>query len=159
LRLSALRLQCRISLRPAAGAAAGLNPMDTMAEEHSPYKSKGGPGRLGAALRYSARGLGAAFRHEAAFRQELGIAAILAPLAIWIGDGLLEITLLLGSMLLVLIAELFNSAVEALADAISTAPHPLIGRAKDLGSAAVMLSITLSIFIWLAVIARHVIDP
>lgn len=126
-----------------------------MNDSHSPYKSKGGPRRLARALRYSVQGLGAAFKHEAAFRQELLAAVILIPLAFWLGDTLAEQVLLIAAVFFVLIVEVLNSGLEALADAITLEKHPLIGRAKDLGSAAVMLSIILACIIWLVVIVSH----
>ncbi|NGM88959.1 diacylglycerol kinase [Parapusillimonas sp. SGNA-6] len=128
-----------------------------MTTNHSPYKSKGGLGRLINALRYSAQGLTAAFRHEAAFRQELLLAVVLVPLALWLGRSAGEIALLIGSVVFVLIVELLNSALEALADAITVDHHPLIGRAKDLGSAAVLLALLFSGAVWAWVIASHVL--
>src|SRR3546814_2654803 len=122
-----------------------------MSTEHSPYKSKGGPGRLYKALCYSLRGLSAAFRHEAAFRQELLLAVILTPLAFWVGRTPGQILFLIGTLFFVLIVEVLNSALEALADTITLEHHPMIGRAKDLGSAAVMLSITFAIVSWLTI--------
>ncbi len=116
----------------------------------SPFKSKGGLGRLTGALRYSLQGLTAALRHEAAFRQELLLAAILTPLAFWLGRSPLEIAALLGTLVFVLILELINSALEALADAITLERHPLIGRAKDLGSAAVLLALIFAGAVWLS---------
>lgn len=107
------------------------------------------------ALRYSLQGLRAAFRHEAAFRQELLAAVVLTPVAFWLGRDLSEIALMLGSLIFMLVVELLNSAIEALADSITLAEHPLIGRAKDLGSAAVMLSIVLVVIIWLSIAASH----
>src|SRR3546814_7144960 len=106
--------------------------------EISPYKSTGGPARIARALRYSLLGLGAAWRHEAAFRQELLLAVVMIPLGLWLGDGTIEQLVLTCAVVLVLIVELLNSAIEALADAISTETHPLLGRAKDIGSAAVL---------------------
>jgi diacylglycerol kinase (ATP) len=126
-----------------------------MIPENSPYKSKGGPGRLFGALRYSIQGLGAAFKHEAAFRQELLLAVVLTPLAFWVGRTAGEIALLLGSLFFVLIIEILNSAIEALADSITLTHHPLIGRAKDLGSAAVMLSLLFAAIIWLVILMGH----
>ncbi|MGB3288967.1 MAG: diacylglycerol kinase [Burkholderiaceae bacterium] len=126
-----------------------------MTSKQSPYKSKGGLGRLTNALRYSVQGLAAAFRHEAAFRQELLLTAVLAPVAVWLGRSLGEVILLLATLFFVLVVELLNSALEALADTITLDQHPLIGRAKDLGSAAVMLSITFGALVWLAVIASR----
>ncbi|GAB2901532.1 diacylglycerol kinase [Paralcaligenes sp. KSB-10] len=114
----------------------------------SPYKSLGGFGRLLNALRYSLQGFKAAFQHEAAFRQELLLAVVLTPAAFWLGRNALEILLLLSTILFVLIVEILNSALEALADAITLEHHPLIGRAKDLGSAAVMLSLALGGLVW-----------
>lgn len=126
-----------------------------MTPSNSPYKSKGGFGRLLNALRYSAQGLSAAFKHEAAFRQELLLVVVLTPVAAWISRSAGEMLLLVGTMLFVLIVELLNSALEALADTITVDHHPMIGRAKDLGSAAVMLSIGLCILVWLYVIGTH----
>lgn len=123
-----------------------------MTTEQSTYKSRGGVSRLLNASRYSIQGLCAAVRHEAAFRQELAAFVVLCPMAVWLGRGMGEVFLLIGSMLLVLIVELLNSAIEAVADAVTLDPHPLIGRAKDLGSAAVMLSILFSIAVWLVII-------
>lgn len=108
--------------------------------------------RLFNALRYSAQGLTAALRYEAAFRQEFAIIVVLCPVAVWLGRSLGEIFILIGSMVLVLVVELLNSALEAIADTVTLEHHPFIGRAKDFGSAAVMLTICLSIAAWLAVI-------
>lgn len=119
---------------------------------HSSHKSKGGLLRLLNALRYSIKGLASAFRHEAAFRQELALAIVLLPLALWISRSPLEAVLLIGALVFVLIAELLNSALEAVADSVTLEDHPLIGRAKDLGSAAVLLSIVLAVLIWAGVI-------
>lgn len=118
----------------------------------SPYKSTGGLIRIVRALRYSLQGLGAACRHEAAFRQELALAVVLMPLGLWLGNGTIEKLLLCGVLVLVLILELVNSAIEALADAISTDHHPLLGRAKDIGSAAVLLALLLATCCWLAIL-------
>ncbi len=125
-----------------------------MNAENSSYKSKGGIARLFKALRYSAQGLASAFRHEAAFRQELLLLAIAIPVAFWIGESALEIALLIGSIVFVIIVELLNSALEALSDAITTEHHPLIGRAKDLGSAAVLLSLILAAVMWACIALR-----
>jgi diacylglycerol kinase (ATP) len=116
----------------------------------SPFKSKGGLGRLFNALRYSGQGLAAALRHEAAFRQELALAVVLTPLAFWLGQTPAEILVLLGTLVFVLVVELLNSALEALADTITLEHHPLIGRAKDLASAAVLLSLIFAGAVWLS---------
>ncbi|MGB3836995.1 diacylglycerol kinase [Castellaniella sp.] len=118
----------------------------------SPYKSTGGLQRIVRAFRYSMQGLGAAWRHEAAFRQEAVLAAILIPLGLWWGHTPLERLLLTGMIVGVLIIELLNSAIEALADAISTDHHPLLGRAKDIGSAAVLLMLLLTAATWACVL-------
>ena len=125
---------------------------------HSQYKSKGGFARLTNALKYSVQGLQAAFKEEAAFRQELLLIIIALPLTLWISRSLLEAVLLMGSLIIVLIVELLNSSLEALADAISVEHHPLLGRAKDLGSAAVLLSLGLAGMVWIGVIATHILE-
>lgn len=118
----------------------------------SPFKSVRGLRRVFNAWRYSMQGLAAATRHEAAFRQELLLAAVLVPAAFFVGRSLIEVLLLLGTVFVVLIAELLNSALETLADAVSVEHHPLIGRAKDIGSAAVWLSLALLALVWVAVL-------
>ena len=118
----------------------------------SSFKSSGGVRRVYGALRYSMAGLRSAIRHEAAFRQELALALVMVPAAFFLGRSLIEIALLVLSVIAVLVVELINSAVEALADAITLDTHPLIGRAKDLGSAAVMLSLLASGALWISVV-------
>jgi diacylglycerol kinase (ATP) len=120
---------------------------------HSPFKSKGGLQRVARALQYSLQGLRAAFKHEAAFRQEAALAVVMVPAAFWLGRDLLEIIVLLATIVLVLVTELLNSAVEAVADALTVEPHPLIGRAKDIGSAAVMVMLMFAGIVWFAVAA------
>jgi diacylglycerol kinase (ATP) len=114
----------------------------------SPHKSRGGFKRILNATRYSRDGLLAAWRHEAAFRQELLLVAILLPLGLYLGENGIERALLVGSLLLILIVELANSAVEAVVDRISSEQHDLAKRAKDLGSAAVMLSLVNAAVVW-----------
>ncbi len=97
---------------------------------------------------YSLKGLRIAFRHETAFRQELALCVVLMPLAWWIGSGPVEWILLLGSCLLVLIVELINSAIESVVDRIGTEHHELSGKAKDIGSAAVMLALLAAGLAW-----------
>ncbi|MFB9865990.1 diacylglycerol kinase [Vreelandella sulfidaeris] len=98
--------------------------------------------------RYSWKGLKAAFRNEAAFRQEVGITAVMLPLAWWIGEGPVSWLLLVSSLFFVLIVELLNSAIENVVDRIGTEHHVLSGRAKDIGSAAVMLSLIMAGLTW-----------
>jgi diacylglycerol kinase (ATP) len=104
------------------------------------------------ATRYSLSGLAAATRHEDAFRQELILVALLAPLALWLGDTGVERAMMIGSLILILIVELLNSAVEATVDRISFENHRLAKRAKDIGSAAVMLSLANAGVVWLLII-------
>ena len=111
-----------------------------------------GLGRLYRAFWWSVSGLKVTFQHEAAFRQELLLCLILMPLAFYLGQTGVEKSLLLGSLILVLVVELLNSAVEAVVDRISTEDHLLAGRAKDMGSAAVFLSLLNVVVIWLLVI-------
>ncbi len=119
-----------------------------MTEPVSPFKGKTGLRRVLNAAGYSWAGLAAAFRHEDAFRQEAFLALLLAPLALYLGETGIERALLIGSLLLVLIVELLNSAVEAAVDRISLEHHELIKRAKDMGSAAVMLALVNVAAVW-----------
>lgn len=107
--------------------------------------------RLLHATRYSAQGFLHAWRHEAAFRQELALTILLLPLALWLGRNAFEVLLLVGSCLLVLVVELLNSAIEATVDRVGQEHHELSGRAKDLGSAAVFLSLVLLGATWLTI--------
>lgn len=116
---------------------------------------KQGLERLINATCYSLAGLKAAWQFEAAFRQELALIAALLPLAFWLGRSPLDYVLLLGSCLLVLITELLNSAIEALTDRVGNERHELSGRAKDLGSAAVFLSLGLLGLCWAGVAAQR----
>lgn len=114
----------------------------------SPHKGKTGLTRLINATRYSLAGLGAAVRNEDAFRMELLLATVLVPLGVWVGPGGTAKALLVGSVLLVLVVELLNSAIEATVDRISLEDHRLAKRAKDIGSAAVMLSLLNLVAVW-----------
>jgi diacylglycerol kinase (ATP) len=123
--------------------------------QESPFKGKTGLRRLLNATRYSAEGLRAAFRHEDAFRQEVIAALLLLPLALWLGNSGVERALLVFSVLLVLIVELLNSAVEATVDRISLENHALAKRAKDIGSAAVMVSLLNLLLMWALVLSAR----
>ena len=125
-------------------------PPDPSAE--SAFKSKGGLRRVWHAATYSVAGFRAALRHEAAFRQELLVGLPLIVLAPFIAPGRWQLLAMVASVVLVLIVELLNSAIEALADALTIERHPLLGRAKDLGSAAVMLSLLGVVFTWALVL-------
>ena len=104
--------------------------------------------RIVRATRHSFAGLCSAIRGEAAFRQELILALVLIPVAVWLGDNGVERALMIGSLLVVLIVELINSAIETVVDRIGTEFHDLSGRAKDLGSAAVFISLIAVPVVW-----------
>jgi diacylglycerol kinase (ATP) len=97
---------------------------------------------------FSVAGLRAAWRHEAAFRQELVLCVVLIPVAVWLGQNAVERSLLIGTCLLVLVIELLNSGIEAAVDRVGAEHHQLSGQAKDLGSAAVLVSLALVIVVW-----------
>lgn len=101
---------------------------------------------------YSFQGFGHALKHEAAFRQELALTAVLVPAAFWLGRSPLEIAALIAVCLVVLIVELVNSAIEAVVDRHGEERHELAGAAKDLGSAAVFVSLVLVVVVWAAVV-------
>ncbi|MCL4720682.1 MAG: diacylglycerol kinase [Gammaproteobacteria bacterium] len=111
-------------------------------------KGKRGLRRLKDAAGYSMAGLRDAWRGEEAFRQEVSLALVLLPLALWLGQTPVERLLLAGSWLLVMIVEILNTAIEATVDRISDDYHQLSGQAKDLGSAAVFLSLVLAALTW-----------
>jgi diacylglycerol kinase (ATP) len=118
----------------------------------SPHKGKTGLRRVWNAFLYSLAGLSAAFRHEDAFRQEVFLAAILVPAAFFLPASGTGKALMVASVLLVLIVELLNSAVEAAVDRISLENHRLAKRAKDIGSAAVFISLVTVSVVWLLVL-------
>ena len=101
---------------------------------------------------YSWLGFKAAYKHEAAFRQELWLAIILIPVAVYLGETLLDKTILICSLLFVLVVELLNSAIESVVDRIGDEPHELSGRAKDMGSSAVFVALTITFLLWCAVL-------
>lgn len=116
------------------------------------HKSKPLLARPFIALRLSLRGLAAAWRHEVAFRLEVLAFVLLLPLGLYLGTTQVERALLTGSLLLVLLVELLNSALEATLDRISLEDHPLIGRAKDIASAAVFLALLNAAAVWLLIL-------
>lgn len=115
---------------------------------NNPHKGRTGLDRINHALAYSLQGLTTACRSESAFRQETVLALLLLPASLWLGRGWVETTLLAGTVLLVLVVELLNSAIEATVDRISLDLHELSRRAKDFGSAAVFLSLLLCGLTW-----------
>ena len=115
-----------------------------------PHSARTGLARIVRATGYSIDGFAAAYRGECAFRQEVWAAAVLLPLAPWVGRGWVETALLMGTVLLVLIVELLNTGIEAAVDRVSLDLHDLSKRAKDFASAAVFLSLVLCGGVWLA---------
>ncbi len=108
--------------------------------------------RVCKAAGYSVAGLKAVARHEPAFRTELLLSVLLFPLALWLGESGVERALLIGSLVLVLIAELVNSAIEAVVDRIGSEWSELSGRAKDIGSAAVFVALVHVLVVWVLII-------
>lgn len=116
----------------------------------NPHKGRTGLDRIVRATGYSLEGLAMAYRGESAFRQEFWLAIVMLPAAFWLGRSWVEVALLVGSVMLVLIVELLNSGIEAAIDRVSFEMHELSKRAKDLASAAVLLSLLLCGGIWAA---------
>lgn len=116
--------------------------------QESPFKGKTGIKRLMNAFGYSLDGFKAAFKHEDAFRQEVFLACLLIPLALYLTGEPVHRALMIGSVFLVLIVELLNSAVEAVVDRVSIERHELAKRAKDIGSAAVFIALLNTVVIW-----------
>lgn len=125
-----------------------MEPHRTNPSGESPFKGKTGLTRLINAFGYSVDGFRAAYRHEDAFRQEVWLALLLIPLALFLPASGIGKALMVGSVLLVLIVELLNSAIEAVVDRVSLDRHHLAKRAKDIGSAAVLLALLNVIVTW-----------
>ena len=125
---------------------------ETLVSEQSPFKGKTGVRRVLNALRYSMDGLRAAYTGEDAFRQETLLAAVLIPVALCLPVSGLGKALMIASVLLVLAVELINSAIEAVVDRVSLDRHTLSKRAKDLGSAAVLITLVNVATVWGCVI-------
>jgi diacylglycerol kinase (ATP) len=104
------------------------------------------------AFRFSVQGLVACWRHESAFRQEAVVCLVVIPLGLVLGGTGVERALLVASVLLVPVVELLNTAVETVVDRVDEGPHPLAGRAKDIGSAAVLLAIVLALVVWVSLL-------
>jgi diacylglycerol kinase (ATP) len=120
-----------------------------------PHNGRAGFERIAHATGHSIQGLIAAWQTESAFRQEAVLAVILLPATYWVASSWIEAALLAGSVMLVLIVELLNSAVEATVDRISLELHPLAKQAKDVSSAAVMLSLLLCAAVWCTALAHR----
>lgn len=124
--------------------------------KNTTFKPNGiGIGRIYQAGKCSIQGFKAAYQYESAFRQELLLAAAMLPISIFVAKDLSQFILLNGAMLVVLLVEIINSALEAIVDRISLELHELSGRAKDLGSAAVFLSLVLFGLVWISVLYKN----
>ena len=124
-----------------------MSALETPSKE-SPHKGKTGLKRVWNAFFYSLDGFRAAWKHEDAFRQEALLACVLIPLAFVLGDAAIGRALMIASVLVVLIVELINSAIEATVDRISLENHQLAKRAKDIGSASVLISLINVLVVW-----------
>ena len=120
----------------------------TASNAESPFKGKTGVRRIFNAFGYTLAGLRAAYKHEDAFRQEAWLALVMIPAAIFLPVTSIGKALMIGSVLLVLIVELLNSAIEATVDRVSLENHRLAARAKDIGSAAVFVSLMNVLVVW-----------
>jgi diacylglycerol kinase (ATP) len=129
-----------------------MRPTMAAMNKESPFKGKTGLTRAWNALFYSLDGLKAAFRHEDAFRLELLLTLVCIPLAFWLEPVAIGRALLIAALFLVLIVELINSAIEAVVDRVSLENHHLAKRAKDIGSAAVLLSLINAAAVWALVL-------
>ena len=130
-----------VERRQRADASAAF-PQDPMNKQNTGFK------RIVNATFFSLAGLRAAWRNEAAFRQESLLALVLTPTGLWLGQNAVERSLLIGTVWLVLIVELLNTAVESTVDRVGTDHHKLSGQAKDLGSAGVFVSLLLTLVVW-----------
>jgi diacylglycerol kinase (ATP) len=120
----------------------------------SPYKGKTGLRRLMNAFVYSIAGTLAAFKHEDAFRQEVVLAVVLTPVALYFGETAIDQALMISSLLFIIVVELLNSSIEATVDRISIKHHKLAKRAKDIGSAAVFFSLINAAVIWFLLLVK-----
>ncbi len=123
-----------------------------MTDTYSGVKARHGVGRLLNAARYSLAGLQAAWKNEAAFREEVLLAAIAVPLALYLGHSGVERAVLIASVWSILVVEILNSAIEAVVDKASPERHELAKRAKDMGSAAVMLTMIGAAAVWICIL-------
>jgi len=133
--------------------------VNTIKQQNSVNKPNGaGLGRIFKATHCSFKGLSAAWQYESAFRQELTLAIILLPFAFILASSNHHLLMLISCLTLILFAEIINSALEALADAITLEHHTLIGRAKDMGSAAVFIALSLTAIVWGQAIYQYFFD-
>jgi len=122
-----------------------------------PSTVRRGPRQIWQALIWSLKGLRAGWQQEASFRLEVGLVVVLFPLGIWLGNGPVEKVLLCGSLLLVLIIELLNSALEAVVDHVCPDVHPFAERAKDMGSAAVFMAMLGVLLTWILILGSRLL--
>lgn len=139
-----------MSEAPSSGAR-----VDSAHAAESPFKGQSGLRRVWNALNYSMAGLRAAYACEHAFRQEVWLAAVLVPVALLLPLGGLAKAMMVGSVLVVLIVELLNSAIEAAVDRVSLENHRLAKRAKDIGSAAVLVALVNVACVWAGILAER----
>lgn len=138
-----------------------LTPKHLIADDlHMTTENQGKPGNTGLkriikATGYSIQGLKAAFKHEAAIRQELVLLCAAIVSLVWLDVSMIEAILMLGVVVLVLIIELVNSAIEAVVDRVGVEHHELSGRAKDIGSAAVLVALLFASFTWAFILFNH----
>jgi diacylglycerol kinase (ATP) len=125
---------------------------EPLAVEESPHKGKTGLRRIANAAGYSLAGLAAAARHESAFRELAALCALAVPAAFWLGHSGVERALMVGALLIALVVELLNAAVEAAVDRVSLENHRFAKRAKDIGSAAVMVALANAAVVWLFIV-------
>ena len=111
--------------------------------------------RITSAAKYSAQGIRFAWKHESAFRQEIFLSIFMIPAGFWLGGNAVEKSLLIGTCFIVLIVELLNSGIEAIVDRVGSEYHELAGRAKDLGSAAVLITLLMTLTVWGLIIYEH----
>src|SRR5690242_2292198 len=122
-----------------------------------PSTVRRGPRQIWQALIWSLKGLRAGWQQEASFRLEVGLVVVLFPLGIWLGNGAVEKVLLCGSLLLVLVIELLNSALEAVVDHVCPDVHPFAERAKDMGSAAVFIAMLGVLLTWILILGSRLL--
>lgn len=129
--------------------------MDNQPKNASDLKGKSGITRLINATKYSKQGLVAGWKSEEALRQEIILACVMVPTAVFLPIDYLEKIFLIASVFIVLITEVLNSAIEAVVDRFGTEIHPLSGKAKDLGSLAVLLALTLCAIVWVSILVHN----
>ena len=129
-----------------------MHPLKIDSQVYNAMQKNTGLRRIILATGYSIKGLESAFKHEAAFRQELLLAIVFIPTACYLDVSQIERILLIAPLFIVIICEIINSAIEAVVDRIGSEHHELAGRAKDMGSAAVLIALFLTAYIWIEIL-------